>query len=291
MVRGLTQKDQRLLDSIRKYDTHSPDQCVQIWHEVRNGMLNHFPPGFLQKYEHRVAIVRAFVDEHRKEKPGTYPKYDDFSKNKLSTVMKYCDHSPYLTFKEAGFSDPKTAVYDHRLAEMPWTVLEMMPLRYWKSKRNRISATRWLVEKTGKPSNQIMQGDFANNGLMGLMLTSYDTIFDALSEAGYEINPVNMNKVANGFWKRKENRIKYTRWLVDNLKKPITKIDNHDWTNAGLGSLLQVKKNSPYLALREATRLNLGRCPVCRTDTGIMQAADVGLLDAWCEKVEKDRKN
>jgi len=320
MVRGTTRKDQKLLDKIREYETYSPDRCVQIWYEVRNGERRKFPNGFNQRYEHRVAIIRAFIDEYRKERPGAYPNQRAFKENKLSGLLTKYGASPYRAFHEAGFTDLKTAVYDHRLAEAPWTVLGMVPIRYWKQKGHRINATRWLVKELQKEPSQIVTEDFENEGIgkvihynndslyetireagyklepwemtetpngfwkskenkvrairwmvdrakkpvaeitqkdfidagMRTLIFLYDSILDALKEAGYSINPIEMNKAPNGFWRRKANRIEYTRWFVDNIKKPITKIDNHDFADAGLGSLLQVKNNSPYLALREA---------------------------------------
>jgi len=203
---SLTSGERKLLNKVRSHERYSPEQCVQIWYEVRTGEREKFPRGFPQKEEHRIAINRALVGQYRKEHPGGYPGGRYFRKNKLNGLL--CRHyggSPYAAFIEAGFADPTTAVYDSRLAEVPWTVIEKMPNRFWrKSRSNKKAAVRWTAETTGKPVTELKAKDFLNKGTASV-LGFYDSIVAALQDADIKVDPFDMERVPRYTWQQPKN--------------------------------------------------------------------------------------
>jgi hypothetical protein len=132
--RGPTKRDRDLLERIRKYETYTDEQAKEIWHEVRRREKRRFPNRFLGKYQHRVAVVRAFIKEYRKEHPGDYPQARNFHKNKLAGLLVgYYGDSPFNALAEAGFTKSRTSVYDPVLAKTPWLALDVIPRSYWES--------------------------------------------------------------------------------------------------------------------------------------------------------------
>jgi hypothetical protein len=248
---GLTKKDKDLLERIRTYETYSDEQVKEMWGEVRRRERRKFPDGFLQKYQHRVALVRAFVDEYRKEHPGGYPKARDFRKNKLNFICEYYSGSPYEAFVEAGFANPENAVYDSRLAEAPWAVLETVPHHYWESEVNRIKATQNFVRTCGKNLTELAAEDFVRSGLSRI-LEHTDGFYNALKEAGFDIQPWELTEVSQNYFESLENRVKAIRWMVGELGKPITTISRDDFKESGLGGLIQKHYHNTVDALREA---------------------------------------
>ena len=66
--------------------------------------------------------------------------------------------------------------------------------------------------------------DFLENGLKGVLDYYSGSPFRALKDAGYDIKEYEMDKVPQGYWKKKENRVKAIRGMVDDLGKKPTEI-------------------------------------------------------------------
>ncbi len=238
------------------------------------------------------ALVEKYRNEHKskkrredleeilgKEEAGTkfevyevkpdslYPTARYFGKYKLHSLLKYTDRSPYHLFVEAGFTDPKSENFDPVLAETPWLRLACVPRRYWKNKNNRIKAIEWLVDKCRRNGKEYPEAkDFQKNRLGGLLiLCSKESPYAALVEAGFT-NPESkrydpvladtpwliIEKMPSNYWNKRQNRIKSTRLLVKNLKKPVSQIKEDDFITNHLSWLGTYCSNSPFKALEEA---------------------------------------
>ncbi len=150
-----------------------------------------------------------------------------------------------------------------------------LTLAKWKDDEGtQKEAVRFLVEKIlKKPPRDITQDNFNSNRLGGLLISYYKSSqYEALVETGYaysvqeslrhaktgkfqtdKIYPWEMKMTPDAFvYKRKENRIAATKWLVWKLKKFPRDILKRDFHSNRLGGLLNCYNNSPYESLIEA---------------------------------------
>ncbi len=257
MPRGLTKRDEKQLEEIRRYQAMQPKQtyteaeAVETWYRVRQKVTHKFPRGFLKDYDNVRAVIKVFVKETRRNK-SRYPTIDDFKEAKLQGLLvNVYKGSPYRAFVGAGYTDPKSAVYDGELAEHPWTVIDKMPSRFWPSKENRVKAVKWLAEGSGKPVTELTQADFYDAGLAGPLLMNRGSPYKTLREAGYNIEPWEMHVAPKNFWRKRENRVRAFRWMVDRVDKPVTEINKDDLVRFGMDEL-SVYYGSIFEAIEDA---------------------------------------
>ena len=204
---------------------------------------------------------------------------DDFNNVSLGggLLSKYYNSSIYLALVEAGYAYSEDELRkDARTGQFrtdklyPW---EMTRIGNWVDKENRIAAIKWLVWKTKKDPREITKDDFRSSGLEGLVAGRYKgSNYKVLVEAGYaysedeikehaktgfkndKIYPWEMNQTSSLIYKKSENRIAATKWLVWKLNKDPREITQDDFNNNGLGGLIARPEcvGSPYLILVEA---------------------------------------
>src|SRR3989338_1026795 len=122
----------------------------------------------------------------------------------------------------------------------------------WKNKETRVAVIKKFVELSSESPREITKDDFNNNGLGGLIDHYKCSPYLALVEAGYaysfdetkehartgfktdKIYPWEMSGAPLGFYKKSENRIAATKWLIWKLKKDPREITADDFKNNGL---------------------------------------------------------
>ena len=196
------------------------------------------PKLFYPERENRIAAIRWLVENLGKD--ARELTQDDFVEKGVGGLLNYYG-GPYEALMDAGFEIK------------PWEMV-CTPHGFWKEKENRVEAIRWLVAKLGKGPGEITQGDFNENGLGGLLGDYYRGCpFDALTDAGFELNGWEMAKASALFYQKRENRIAAIRWLVEKLGNEAMEITQGDFNENGLSGLLSHHyRNSPYEALLEA---------------------------------------
>ncbi len=242
--RDIIEKDfhsNRLRGLLHHYYNWSPYAALrEAGYDFHPWELRCAPMRFYESKDNRKAAIRWLVDKLKKDPRDT--TREDFESNRLGGLLTdYYRGSPYDAFKEAGYSF------------YPWELLQT-PHGFYESKDNRIAAICWLVVELKKDARDITKEDFHSNRLGGLLYNYYNNSpYDALKEAGYELQPWEMLKTPNEFYKQKSNRIAAIRWLVDKLKKEPRGMTREDFFSNCLGGLLYNYYNtSPYAALREA---------------------------------------
>ena len=201
------------------------------------------PFGYWRYKEHRVTAVRALVKELGK--PLTKIRKHDFEDNGLSGLLGQYGNSYKRALEEAGCNIPEATWKDipHRI----------MRRGYWDIKEHRVAAIRHLVARVRKFPADITATDFRKNGLDSV-LSKYDNCcFLALKEAGYRIEPWEMRITPKGYWHKRKNCIRATKFLVKSLDKDVEEITQKDFFSNSLGGMLMIAYNSsPYLALKDA---------------------------------------
>ncbi len=133
------------------------------------------PQGHYQEKSNRILATRWLVEKVKKFPKNISRK--DFSDYRLRGLLALCDESPYLALKEAGLVDFE-----------PWEMKNGVPKHYFDEKENRIRAINWLVKKTNKSPRHIIQKDFSDNSLDGLLHNHYhNSPKVALNAAGHII--------------------------------------------------------------------------------------------------------
>jgi len=201
------------------------------------------PRDFYEEKENRVKAVKWLV-----KKLGKDPRditQEDFESNRLRGLLPYYSGSPHKAVSEA-FPE-----FDIK----PWEMI-VTPRGFYEEKENRVAAVKWLVKKLDKDLRNVTQEDFHSNRLGGLLNAHYsDSPYEAVSKAfpKLKIKPWEMKETPNRFYKKKENRVKAVKWLVENLDKDPRDITVEDFYFNRLGGLLSHQySNSPYKALLEA---------------------------------------
>jgi len=148
----------------------------------------------------RIVAVKELV-----KKTGKKPEEintEDFIKNRLGGLLQgVYNGSPYAALKEAGYKFER------------WEG-GSVGHNYWKNNKNeRIRATKWLVERTGKKPEEINTEDFIKNRLSGFLNDFYNNSFYlALKEAGFDVQPKNNSKFSQ--------RSSYLEQAVEEYIKP-----------------------------------------------------------------------
>ena len=130
----------------------------------------------------------------------------------------------------------------------------MKPYGYWKDRKRRVEAVKWLVKKTGKEPSEISCKDFRSNDLTTIITEYYDdSPLKALNEAGYDLSPYEMRYKPYKFWTIKKNRIGAIKWLILKTGKKPRELTAKDFYLHHLAGLLFGQYDgSPYKAVKEA---------------------------------------
>lgn len=244
----VTKSEEELLKQLRGYDK---DECIEIWNSVKCGALKKFPRNFWQNYDHRKQILEDFVKTYRKNNNGGYPQNTEFIKNRLRGLLKFYGGSSLSALVEAGFTNRESENYDALLDETPWLIMARLPQRYWDDGTNVRKAVDWLAKVTTKEATKLLQDDFKENYLSGLLDSYSSSPVTIIRRAGYEVKELERSQVTKNYWVR-ANITNHIRKLVEELGKPVSKITAQDFANAGLGGMLVKLGNSPTVALQEA---------------------------------------
>jgi|GEM_PF-6133397 len=145
-----------------------PEQEIRAWEMAKS------PTGFYEKKENRIEAVRWLVEKVNKDPRDL--REEDFISNRLYGLLasKYYLGSPHKAVSEAF---PELNIH-------PWE-MAVTPTGFYKNRKNRIAAIRWLAEKLGKDPREITQREFISNRLHGLINKYYSASpYEALLEAG-----------------------------------------------------------------------------------------------------------
>jgi hypothetical protein len=216
-----------------------------IWKALREagyGMepweMRTLPKGFFMKKENRARATRWLV-----EKLGADIRniiYSDFEENGIARVLDFHGKHPHGALLEAGYEVE------------PWEMARV-PKNFYKSRENRAKATRWLVEKIGKPASEIKSADFEANGLGRVLQCCGKSPFLALKEAGLVKEPFEMGRVPRTYYRERKNRIASVKRLVELVGKEAREITFPDFAAHGMAGLVQgYYHSSPFEALFDA---------------------------------------
>lgn len=150
---------------------------------------------------------------------------------------------------------------------IPWR-FKRLPDGFWSVRSNRVEYMDWLGKRLGYSVESdwysITQRDFYNNNGRGLLASAYDfSPQAALRDYRPEYNwlPWLFNRVPQGFWHQRENRVDYLRWLGEVLgfseRKEWNEVRQKDFiANGGGGLLMNVYGGSPHRAVKEFFEIN-----------------------------------
>lgn len=210
--------------------------------------------GYWEKKENRVFAIRYLIENilgWDEEQIKKHLNQEIFSNNNLGGLIasRHYKGSPYKALEEA---------YPNKY--LPWE-LSCVPIGFWESKDNRISATKWLFETNLNWSiedikSNISQQIFKDYGLLGLLSKYEGRLYKVISEAYPQIHEWELPFVNKSFWESKDNRIKAMDWLFkDKLNWSIedikTNISQNTFKNNGLTGLINYYKGSPYSAISD----------------------------------------
>lgn len=184
---------------------------------------------YWQDRDNRIRAIRELVKSLNK--PLRKITKRDFIEHNLGTVLNIYKGSPKRALIDAGF-DPGPMKH---------------PKGYWEVKEHRVEAIKELMKKTGKDSTQLRKMDFIKNGYS--LLVKNRTIEELLKEAGFPFIRYQRNP---GYWKKKENRIREVRALVEKLGKDPSEVTKLDFMNHGLSTVLNTHHGSLRAIMKEA---------------------------------------
>jgi hypothetical protein len=144
---------------------------------------------------------------------------------------------------------------------------------FWKNRENRVNAVRELVGSIGGDPRKLKYIHF-KKGRIEQVLLYYGYRTDlALADAGYRINPWEMDRqVPRGYWKDRKTRKEAVLWLIAKTGKPPERLTRDDFMRHGLGGLFIVYGGQEYALRNNAYRLyNAYPMPVMRAlaDAGV----------------------
>jgi hypothetical protein len=120
----------------------------------------------------------------------------------------------------------------------------------------RREAIRFLVETVLKKDCKEMITDYFHHNRLNAMLANYyhDSVHEALTDAGYQVEPWELPQAPMDFFTKPENRKRVVLWLVEKLGKEPCNITQEDFHSNGLAGFLNTSfyGGSPYRALKEA---------------------------------------
>lgn len=168
----------------------------------------------------------------------------DFKDNRLSGILAFFDGSAYVAI---------SSVY----AEIePWE-MTYTPHNYFSDKEHRHAALEWLLAKTGKTPEQLIDKDMEEHGLRSL-LDACGRSASKLVHEFYPESPKRPQRRPSGYFDSKANRIAAISRLLEETGKPVPELSHADFLAHGLGSLINGKyKGSTILAYEEYTGENV----------------------------------
>ena len=247
------------------------------------------PNALYNSKENRVAATK-WLAWKLKRGPSTIIQEDFYSNRLCGLISNNYEGSPYKALLEAGYIYSIQESLEHARIDMfypgrpslsttpmllilrydvtatdwllnnacpnkfyPWE-MSVTPTTAYDSKEKRAAATKWLLWKLKKHPRDITGEDFYSNQLAGMLSHYYkDSPYAAVTEAGYQLHPWEMQMTSMGFYEKKENRVAATKWLIAKLKKDPRDIMKEDFELNRLAGLLHHHyKNSPYAAVLEA---------------------------------------
>ena len=126
----------------------------------------------------------------------------------------------------------------------------------WKySPEVRREAIRFLIEDVLKKNYKKMTTDDFHNNRLNAMLAIYyhDSAYEALIDAGYQLEPWELPMSPTYFFTERENRVRALLWLVNKTGKDPRDMAQNDFKSNGLDGLLtDYYEGSPYRAMRAA---------------------------------------
>jgi hypothetical protein len=171
--------------------------------------------------------------------------FEDFASNGLKALLdRYYEGSRYRAVKSAGFG-----VY-------PWE-MGCTPRGYFKSKSNRIEATKWLVRKIGKAPSEIICDDLVSTPPGSALLRYHRySAYNVLREAGYRVRPWERPRPPKSFYGLKKNRVAAEIRLARAFRKTgkeLRDVGYDELLSKRHGSaLLRYNHYSPFEVFREA---------------------------------------
>ena len=176
--------------------------------------------GKWQSRKNRILAIKSVVEEVGD--PRDVAVWD-FEERRIDTLLAYYNKSVYAALKDAGYN---IHAWERK----------KVPAGFWKKKRNRVAATRWLVARKGGNPREVSYWDFVDAKLR-CIITITGGALEALNEAGYNIKPWMGKATPRGTWQLKENRVAAIKWLMAKTMKDPTKLSMKDFKNNGLKSL------------------------------------------------------
>lgn len=156
-----------------KYYNCSPYAAIsEAYPEVKPWEMKNSPLNIFESADTRIEATRWLVTKLGK-KPEELTR-DDFISNRLwNLISRYYSDSPYRAVSEAY----------PELNMKPWQ-MKRIPRGFFDSLENRIEATRWLAEQSGKKPTEIDRPDFKAHGLGAFLKNRYgNSHYTALREA------------------------------------------------------------------------------------------------------------
>ena len=237
---GLTAKEKKKITHMKVADMIDEGKAEELYD---NGYITDIRTRNWKDESNRITVTKKLVEVLNKD-PRDLTR-GDFEKNGLSALMPFCKNSPYKAVKETF---PELDIKQ-------WEMIQT-PHGFYKKKENRIVAVKWLVKKLKKDPGDIIQREFNNNRLAGLIQVYYNgSPHEAVKEAFPEmdIKPWEMKVTPNGFYHEKENRVAAVKWLVEKLGiDPRNLTREYFHSNRLDGLFTNYYNTSPYEAVKEA---------------------------------------
>lgn len=147
------------------YDAY-PEERIMPWE------MHFTPKNFFELKKNRVKATRWLVRLAGKDPRDIICR--DFEANGLVGLIDFYGKSPHKAVSEAF---PLQHI-------MPWE-MSVTPNGFYKSRTNRVAAIRWLMERLPKEGKEVVQQDFIDNRLRGLLFNYYNgSPYAALLDAG-----------------------------------------------------------------------------------------------------------
>lgn len=186
--------------------------------------LSCVPTGFWDDKKNRVTAIKWLFEtklnwsiDEIKEKVSQ----NTFKENGLVTLLGKQKGGLYAIIAEA---------YPDEIHE--WE-LPFTDSSFWENKDNRIKALDYLFNNVLHWSiddikNNLSQRTFVENGLSGLLKYHNGSPYSVIAEyfPNEDIKPWELPVVPNGFWKKDENCMNATRWMIDKFNINLDNIED-----------------------------------------------------------------
>lgn len=227
------------IDEITQLFRGGKEPCGNKQTRPRNKPTILTPHSYWKNRKHRVEAIRQMVKNTGKKPCDVM--MDDFEKYQIRPMINaYYNASPLKALNDAG--------YDINPLDR-----KVVPINYWNNRDTRLKAIRKMVRRAGKKPCDITTEDCTKTKLLGMIANYYNSsLYLALKDAGYDVNPREMRRVPLNYW-TPSNITSAVRELVKKSGKKPGNITVEDFRRARLYGLLEFKfRESPYLALKFA---------------------------------------